>query len=839
MDYQPVDLTSQANADDDVELPYAAAWRGEVLARGLPFRAPEDGGRPRVVRLEPGETRTVALETAARVRTVTFAHRTRGDASPGFTALNRVSAVYRFGFSDGESVRVPIRDGFETDLPSLGWGMQPSLAVPDEQDGRPDRDVGHFADAGAQLTGVVAGGRWSDRPGGPSFRLQGVETRPRWFLWSWTNPRPEHDVVRIDLEPAEAVVEVGGICLGFVDEHPLLPEPARAVTAEVPPGYTGDGSDLEITVDRGTVTYTTPLLRQPAAGDPLAAWGDAPDAEVTAVYARVSSTGSGTLRLEANGETIEQARWAELAGRASGRPGSLRVTELGRNWVRTTIVDDATGEPVACRVNFTSPDGVPYQPHGHHHHVNGDRSSWHLDVGADVRLGRTTYAYTDGRCEGWLPRGDVRVRVAKGFEYEPVDRLVRVGDDTRELTLRVERVHDLGKDRWYSGDTHVHFVSSFGGLKEAAAEGVSVVHLLQSQWGNLFTNTEDFIGRPVTSDDGQTVLYTSQENRQHFLGHLSLLGLTEPVLPWSTDGPEEAELGGGLDTTLSDWADRCHAQGGTVVVPHFPLPLGEQAAMIATDRVDSVESLGLWSELMFLHYYRYLNAGYRLPVNGGTDKMTNEVPIGMSRTYVRLGNDDDFGYDAWHRALRAGRSYMSSGPLLSLSVDGRGIGDTVGLPEKGGTVSVRATARGIFPMCRLELVHNGRVIASSENDAGVHDLSLDENVRCDRPGWLAVRVGGSGPEHLTLHRDVWRRSIMAHTSPVYVACGERTVTDRRALEDILTLIERGRSYVEHRAAAAAAEAAMHHHGGDHRAFLVKPFDQARAAVQARLRLAES
>ena len=74
---------------------------------------------------------------------------------------------------------------------------------------------------------------------------------------------------------------------------------------------------------------------------------------------------------------------------------------------------------------------------------------------------------------------------------------------------------------------------------------------------------------------------------------------------------------------------------------------------------------------------------------------------------------------------------------------------------------------------------------------------------------------------------------MAHTSPVYVACGERDAADHGALAEILTLIERGRSYVEHRAAAAAGTA-LHHHGGDHRAFLVRPFDQALAAVRARL-----
>jgi hypothetical protein len=104
----------------------------------------------------------------------------------------------------------------------------------------------------------------------------------------------------------------------------------------------------------------------------------------------------------------------------------------------------------------------------------------------------------------------------------------------------------------------------------------------------------------------------------------------------------------------------------------------------------------------------------------------------------------------------------------------------------------------------------------------------------DGPGWICARVGGGGPDHLTQTRDALRRSIMAHSSPVYVACGEQqTPADRDALLEMLALIERGRSYVESRAAAAEPDV-LHHHGGDHREFLLRPFDEARAAVKGRL-----
>ena len=81
---------------------------------------------------------------------------------------------------------------------------------------------------------------------------------------------------------------------------------------------------------------------------------------------------------------------------------------------------------------------------------------------------------------------------------------------------------------------------------------------------------------------------------------------------------------------------------------------------------------------MHLEYYRYLNGGYRLPLVGGTDKMSSEVPVGLYRTYAKLG-DEPFSFDAWTRAVREGRTFLSGGPILRFTVDGRDVGDTVRL----------------------------------------------------------------------------------------------------------------------------------------------------------------
>ena len=148
---------------------------------------------------------------------------------------------------------------------------------------------------------------------------------------------------------------------------------------------------------------------------------------------------------------------------------------------------------------------------------------------------------------------------------------------------------------------------------------------------------------------------------------------------------------------------------------HFPLPYAEIAADIVSGRIDAVEmqvfAPGLDSPPI-LEWYRFLNCGYRLPVLGGTDKMSAEVPVGAIRTYARLAPDEPPSFDAWAAAVRAGRTFATSGPVLELAVDGHEPGDTVALSPGGGRLEIRARARAAQPVIgSLEVVMNGRVVA--------------------------------------------------------------------------------------------------------------------------------
>ena len=54
-------------------------------------------------------------------------------------------------------------------------------------------------------------------------------------------------------------------------------------------------------------------------------------------------------------------------------------------------------------------------------------------------------------------------------------------------------------------------------------------------------------------------------------------------------------------------------------------------------------------------WYRYLDAGYRLPLVGGTDKMSAAIPLGQIRTYARLDDGRRAGLRRVGRR-RAGRA---------------------------------------------------------------------------------------------------------------------------------------------------------------------------------------
>jgi len=179
-------------------------------------------------------------------------------------------------------------------------------------------------------------------------------------------------------------------------------------------------------------------------------------------------------------------------------------------------------------------------------------------------------------------------------------------------------------------------------------------------------------------------------------------------------------------------------------------------------------------------WYHLLDCGFPLKVSGETDfPCMSGLRVGQGRVYVRLGDVKAVDFDAWCAGLAAGRSYVSDGfaHALEFTVGGRRPGERLAL-EKPTTVPVRAraafaartplavahgsvvpaggrrligdtvdlhgprrdgefTAEGEVRL--VELVVNGRAVASRAvpADDRVHDLEFD--VPIEQSSWVALR----------------------------------------------------------------------------------------------------
>ena len=75
-----------------------------------------------------------------------------------------------------------------------------------------------------------------------------------------------------------------------------------------------------------------------------------------------------------------------------------------------------------------------------------------------------------------------------------------------------------------------------------------------------------------------------------------------------------------------------------------------------------------WVEFGFRNYSALLDCGFRLRTAAGTASGVHPVPLGFGRVYARLHGGFDAG--AWLRGLDAGRSFVTTGPMLFVRLDG-------------------------------------------------------------------------------------------------------------------------------------------------------------------------
>ncbi len=435
--------------------------------------------------------------------------------------------------------------------------------------------------------------------------------------------------------------------------------------------------------------------------------------------------------------------------------------------VHVRVNDAATSRPTPVRIRFLDSAGVCRMPFGR---LAEFATGAGEDVGGQVRLDGDSFAYIDGSCEVRLPAGPVRVEVHKGPEYVPLSREVVLGPGKISLRLMIERWIDPREQGWYAGDGRVHELSPHAAQLEGAAEGLDVVNLLAQQRPSdterpaAFVNLLAFSGtRPAL--EGSPCVVVNTCNTHHVLGTVALLNCHRIVHPLRFGAPDGLD-----DWSISDWCDQCHRKSGLVVWPDEVRltpehPQGEALAALLLGKIDAFEICRLYDPqlLALADWYRLLACGYHLPLVGASGKDRNTVALGAIRTYARLEPNQPFGYGAWIEAVRAGRTFVTDGPILSLTVDGHDPGSVLSVPEEGQTVRVRAEARSATAFDRLEVLHNGAILAVRETDGDRRTAIIEMDAAITASGWLAARcqVGDGVP------------LFRAHTSPVYLHIEDR------------------------------------------------------------------
>jgi len=694
-------------------------------------------------------------------------------------------------YDEGGEQVVPIRRRFEVNSPTLGrWGHLSFASVP------------HRKNAPRNLTDSLTNGLdWGQLQTAVKDNSYSPGT-----LWvsALGNPRPDRLLRSIRFEAkAEDLLVICGVTLSQGLESPLRYERLKIFRLTLPESPARAENRWKVDVDLGVVGRTFML------GDfESAAWLSSPDIGLGEhdaptdgsryLYVEITASPAATLVLT-DTKTGRQFEFdlnpAVCDKPTEGRPAGARIELLEREkaWIHGQIVDSSTGRPTPARLGFRSKEGRYIPPYGHRTEVNYE---FFQDYGADLRLTDSTFAYVDGTFQVELPVGDVFVEITKGFEYVPQRRKLNIEPGQQELKLEISRLADFRSRGWVTGDTHVHFLSPSTAILEGEAEGVNLINLLASQWGDLFTNVGDLFQGPLTSRDGETLVWLGTENRQHLLGHIGLLGgHGAPVYPMCASGPYESYLGDPLWSSIAEWADACREREGLAVAVHFPYPTGEIAADIVLGKIDAVEIRPEFSEhfnaLNILDWYRYLNCGYRVPIVGGTDKMFAWMPVGAERTYAYIG-DQEFTFPNWAKAVRTGNTFMTSGPLLLFHADGHPPGTEITLRSGGSTVEVQAEAQSYVPFHRLEIVMNGRVVASQEDRTGVRKMTLREKLQVVGAGWVAARCA-SQLETITRW---WPMRICAHTSPVYLQLPGQEPFSPPAAAYLITLIEGSLTWVE-------------------------------------------
>ncbi len=559
----------------------------------------------------------------------------------------------------------------------------------------------------------------------------------------------------------------------------------QSISSQTFPGASPDGKTLVVNWP-GRNDYDL-LLMDLTGGDTICLQTDR--LPLSPVF---SADGETIFFVEANEELqFELFRISRNGGDAQKVP--IRSWDWGEVTGKVRIKTSLSGDPtpIASRLHIVNGKGHP-------------ALSDELIPRFDNAHGKV-FTYSPGVLTVEVPAGEVRALAAHGFASPTVSttRTVAAGE-TVEMDLTFEPIWNLREEGWYAGDLHYHM--NYGGpyrlhpedlVLPLSGEDMDVGTPLMANLHHRLQDTEFFEWRRVSS--GSPLIELGQEIRPHFLGHLGLVHITSPFWPWYW-GPGYPVYGED-DRPNQEALLHSRKQGGVSSYMHpvgvrepfrdketlrsIPLSLIPDAVL---GDLDSIELACIYINELGTHevWYRFLNLGIPVAASAGTDSFASyfrSFAVGATRIYVHV--DGPLNMESYLDALKDGRSFVSTGPLLKFTVNGAGPGDVVST-SSGKESSWQLTVASPIAVETVEILVNGNAVWKSDGLTEPGKKTFQGSIDVPKGGWVAARVHGG--------TEQWpggNGTPFAHTSPIWFHSRGSTDPDTasQAARDLLRALD--------------------------------------------------